>query len=157
MKKRFLFAAFAVMMITRPFAQEAVVPAGNYHEGNDLSISWTLGELAIETLVAGDWILTQGFQQPGLIIVSVEDLYDTDLDITAYPNPTADYLNIEIRHAGPEDFSFRVYDSMGRLVGSDSFSGAEHSFNFDPFDPGLYVVTIYRDKQPVRTFRIVKR
>jgi len=45
-------------------AQQVVSTSGGYYEGENLSLSWTLGEPVIETFNSGNLILTQGFQQP---------------------------------------------------------------------------------------------
>jgi len=47
------------------FAQEVVATAGSYYEGNNVTMSFTIGEPVTETYVTGNAILTQGFQQPG--------------------------------------------------------------------------------------------
>lgn len=45
-------------------AQQVVASAGGYFEGNNVTLSWTLGEPVTETFTGSDVILTQGFQQP---------------------------------------------------------------------------------------------
>jgi len=45
-------------------AQQVIASAGGYYEGENISLSWTLGEPVIETFEGNDIILTQGFQQP---------------------------------------------------------------------------------------------
>jgi hypothetical protein len=45
-------------------AQQVIASAGDYFEGDNISISWTLGEPVIETFEGSNIILTQGFQQP---------------------------------------------------------------------------------------------
>ncbi len=45
-------------------AQEVIATSGGYYEGDNLSMSWTVGEPVIETFNSGGLILTQGFQQP---------------------------------------------------------------------------------------------
>lgn len=56
-------AAFLAIAINSN-AQQVIASAGGYYEGDNISISWTLGEPVIETFVGADIILTQGFQQP---------------------------------------------------------------------------------------------
>jgi hypothetical protein len=46
------------------YAQQVIASAGGYYEGDNISISWTLGETVVETFQGADIILTQGFQQP---------------------------------------------------------------------------------------------
>jgi len=45
-------------------AQQVVSTTGGYYEGENLSLSWTVGESVIETFTTSEVILTQGFQQP---------------------------------------------------------------------------------------------
>jgi len=66
MKKLIAFCisvAFFVIAINAN-AQQVIASAGGYYEGDNISISWTLGEPIIETFEGADIILTQGFQQP---------------------------------------------------------------------------------------------
>ncbi|NOX47177.1 MAG: hypothetical protein GXO89_09395 [Chlorobi bacterium] len=73
-----------VMLISLTISAQSVSPevvasAGDYYENGNLSISWTLGEIATETYSNGGIILTQGFQQP----VSVT-IHGIDLDLLVY-------------------------------------------------------------------------
>lgn len=45
---------------------EVISSSGDYFEGSNGSLSWTLGEIATETFSNGNNILTQGFQQPNM-------------------------------------------------------------------------------------------
>ena len=58
---------------------EVVASAGDYFEGINASLSWTLGEIATETYSNGGIILTQGFQQP----VSVT-IHGINLDLLVF-------------------------------------------------------------------------
>lgn len=63
---------FTVLLIVTLFAgafaqvsaQQVVASAGGYYEGENISLSWTVGEPVIETFSGTNVILTQGFQQP---------------------------------------------------------------------------------------------
>jgi hypothetical protein len=58
---------------------EVIASAGDYYEGANVSLSWTLGELATETYSNGNIILTQGFQQ----VFSV-NITGINLDLLVY-------------------------------------------------------------------------
>ncbi len=45
-------------------SQQVIASAGGYYEGQNIQMSWTVGEPITETFAAADLILTQGFQQP---------------------------------------------------------------------------------------------
>jgi len=59
-----LITAAFIAISLNAFAQQVVATAGGYFEGENISLSWTLGEPVIETFAGDDIILTQGFQQP---------------------------------------------------------------------------------------------
>lgn len=157
MKKEILAIFVGGLLLVNVSAQEAVVPGGGYHQGNGVSISWTLGELAIETFVAGNKILTQGFQQPDVILVSVVNPGEKSPNIIAYPNPASDYLYIGIMSDFTENLSLHIYDSTGRLLVRDKIDSPLWEIPFHAYEPGLYVVRIYLDTQPVKDFKIMKK
>ena len=68
MKNLICFTTF-LLITSHLFAQsierDVVASSGDYFENANGSLSWTLGELATETYISGNAILTQGFQQPG--------------------------------------------------------------------------------------------
>jgi hypothetical protein len=45
-------------------SQHVIASAGGYFEGQNIQMSWTVGEPITETFTGADLILTQGFQQP---------------------------------------------------------------------------------------------
>jgi len=66
MKKSILFLTVIALtfLSIQVKAQQVIASAGGYYEGENISLSWTLGEPVTETFSAGSVILTQGFQQP---------------------------------------------------------------------------------------------
>ena len=58
---------------------EVIASSGNYYEAANASLSWTLGEVAVETYSSGGITLTQGFQQP--VSLSVHSI---NLDLLVY-------------------------------------------------------------------------
>ncbi len=137
-------------------AQEAVVSAGSYFETDSKSISWSLGETVIETFIGEDYVLTQGFQQSSLIIVSVEDHADSDLQIAVYPNPTTSYLQVSIPGELPSKASFRLYDFSGRLIMEGDLQN-NSPISFTSFDSGMYLLKVFIDNQKIKTFKVFKQ
>ncbi|TVQ17814.1 MAG: T9SS C-terminal target domain-containing protein [Bacteroidetes bacterium] len=160
MRKSLQSASFAVIFFFMAFqavSQEVVSSAGNYHESETMSISWTLGETVTETFTAGELILTQGFQQPTLIVVSVDELADFDLTVTAFPNPTADILTVKLENHNYDKVSYTLYDMSGRLFTSGDFSGSEERISFTSLKSGVYFLTIMVEGKEARTLKILKQ
>lgn len=65
--KNALYLIIAIALTVASFnskAQQVIASAGGYFEGQNVSLSWTVGEAITETFTGSDLILTQGFQQP---------------------------------------------------------------------------------------------
>lgn len=70
---------FTITLTAQSVSPEVVASAGDYYEGTNASLSWTLGEIVTETYTAGGVTLTQGFQQPISITIA-----GIDLDVLVY-------------------------------------------------------------------------
>lgn len=104
--------------------------AGGYAVGDNISISWTLGELAVSTLSSTDLILTQGFQQPFEIDTINVGIHKNELNwgISVYPNPVGDELRIRFDIDATGDYLIEIQDVTGRLVSQQQYK------NLDPGD-----------------------
>lgn len=138
-------------------AQEVIASSGNHFQNENFSISWTLGETMIETFESSDMLLTQGFQQPLMIVSTMVEEPDLEFQVTAYPNPTSAHVNISTDIGQTQSLIYRVYDVQGRLISSNNLLGTETRVAFDDFQPGTYFIQIVRDEKPVKTFKIIKQ
>ena len=57
-----------------------------------------------------------------------------------YPNPTSDFLNIEMEEMG--EATIRIYSVNGSLVKEDVLNGSHNSINVNTFSNGNYFYTI---------------
>ena len=69
-----VFLASAAICTAQSIERDVVASSGDYFEGADISLSWTLGEIATETYTGVDNIITQGFQQPDITLRIFVDL-----------------------------------------------------------------------------------
>lgn len=91
---------------------------GDYFESTDMSISWAIGELAVNTLQGGNLILTQGFQQPFDIGVGIK-MNEMNWNILVYPNPVGDELRILFDVPSPGDYLIEIQDVTGRVISQE--------------------------------------
>ncbi|MEN8156986.1 MAG: T9SS type A sorting domain-containing protein [Bacteroidota bacterium] len=159
MKKAAAIVSMFFLVIATLSAQVILAPSvissgGGYFEDDNLSISWTLGELAVTTLSGGDLILTQGFQQPFNTGVGITEI-EMDWQISVYPNPVIDELYIRFDISDPGDFLIEVQDVTGRLItqkqhdqvkpGDIVLLGTSH------YTPGIYFLKVLNgDRQQVQ-------
>jgi hypothetical protein len=69
MEKLFLLllSFLSLSLFAQTLSPTVISSAGGYSTGTTVTLSWTLGELATETLSTGSITLTQGFQQPSVL------------------------------------------------------------------------------------------
>lgn len=163
---RYLLILSVSLFIPLLNAQEVVLSpavissAGGYAETGNISLSWTLGELAVTTVNGESMMLTQGFQQGDLESVGFS-LDPIEWQIIAYPNPVVSALNIQFDLLEPGDFHIEIQDITGRLMRLEDYDkiypGDVVQFDMSGFKPGSYFYRISsKDRQQVRVISIRK-
>ncbi|HET6991150.1 MAG TPA: hypothetical protein VFJ43_07495, partial [Bacteroidia bacterium] len=105
MKKTKLFLTALLLMAgmgmrAQSLSPQVVSSGGDFFPGGGTSLSTTFGELSITTLMSGN-MLTQGFQQPDDLGMSVVTLHNNN-SVNVYPNPTTDFITVSLsdNHSG---------------------------------------------------------
>ena len=128
--------------------------AGGYTETADISLAWTLGELAVSTLSTTDMILTQGFQQPFLLDINAIDDPEFNWSVNAYPNPVSEILNLRFNIDKTMDLQLELYDITGKKLVikmlPSIMPGGRETLDFSGFRDGIYILKITSEKQKVR-------
>jgi hypothetical protein len=166
MKKSICTIVILITGIAYTYSQSltptVIASAGSYYESTNLKLSYTLGEIAVTTLSTTNLILTQGFQQPTLIISSVNDPDEFDWSIIAYPNPVSDYLNVSFNFMDKQDIIIELSDITGRKVFLEKYNNLigkeEKSISFSNLKSGIYILNIYNtEKTFLKTVKIQKQ
>ena len=74
--------------------RSVISSAGNNVDTETISVSRTLGEVAIANLSSDGLILSQGFHQGNLFIDAIEGIHP-EFQLKTYPNPVVNKLIIE--------------------------------------------------------------
>jgi hypothetical protein len=129
-----------------------IASAGGYatSENGNISLSWTLGELAVSTLYGNNLILTQGFQQPFSLGTSINLNTSIDWNITAYPNPVEDQLKIRFDLQTNNHFWIEIQDVTGRTIElnqhKDIQSGDIITVDMSDYMYGVYFFKVYTNE-----------
>jgi hypothetical protein len=137
--------------------QQVVSSAGNFHANASGSISWTLGELAVETLTTAGNILTQGFQQSRLTVTGIGDLPILDYEIVVFPNPASDHLIIRTDKEQHENLYYQLYDLSGKLIVQDRIRETGTILPVNHLRSAVYLLRIIEGNRQVRAFKVVKQ
>ena len=131
--------------------------AGGVLATNDYNISFTIGEIAIETFDnAGSYVFTQGFHQDNYQIMDVlENNYD--FKVSVFPNPTLGLLNINCQVLN-QSGDLYVKDIHGRIIYSLlGFSTNEiQLLELSKFSQGVYFIEILINSNKKTIYQIQK-
>jgi hypothetical protein len=150
MKQLFtVVAACSLGTICLSQEQNVVGTSGSYTENASGSVSWTIGEVIIETGTGGTHEATQGFHQSNIWVLGVEEL--SELEISIYPNPTSDFVNIKTEG----EVMLSIYDMSGRLINSYHLTEETNQINVDQYSRGTYNMVFETEGQKSKTARLV--
>ncbi len=157
----FSMALFSFSMWGQSLSPTVVASAGDYFDNGTVSISFTVGEVAVTTLEAGDVILTQGFQQPFELDVTAVDDQEISWSVKTYPNPVKENLHVKFTLEKPDDFTVVVMDLTGKKVFIKKYtqvrSGEVKDIDFQNFAPGIYLISLTSEDKSVRKIYKVQK
>ncbi|GAB4300704.1 MAG: hypothetical protein Kow0068_23880 [Marinilabiliales bacterium] len=136
--------------------QEVYASSGNYSENSNLSLSWTLGESIIETYENPYVIITQGFQQSRYIITNITEQTPV-INISVYPNPTSDFLNIEVKDNTSESLLIELVDITGKSLLTKNIDNNHSVLDMNQYHAGNYFLKIRNKRNNInQVYKIIK-
>ena len=106
--------------------------------------------------------LTAGitFGQINPIISSQNSLNDHPVEVSLYPNPATDLLNIKIEDHDNHVFSLNVYSIIGTKIETkfQKLENDTYQLDIKDFNPGYYLFTLRsKDGLVNKTYKFLKR
>ncbi len=165
---RFIFNTLLLVCfaLTGLQAQEVIPCAGGMATGNGGSVSYSVGQVVYTSHTVTTGSVAQGVQQPYEVslINGIDEAGRIDLIVSAYPNPTTDYLTLKVNNyelinglTGYSVLSFQLFDISGNLLESEELAGNETSISMGNFLPGTYFLKITAGNKGIKTFKIIKK
>lgn len=142
-------------LYSQSLSPTVVASGGGYYTGANGSVSYTLGELAIETYAADSTCLTQGFQQSYTITVLVENPV-ANMDIIVYPVPTSHFLNITFQANADINHIATLFDMNGNQIIRQDVHSTTIKMDLQHIPPAGYVLQITRrNGMFVKSFMVI--
>lgn len=145
------FSVLPFMAMAQSISPEVLASAGEHYDNGTVQLSWTLGEVMIDTYDNGTNILTQGFHQTELTVTSIEeDLAEMRLNL--YPNPTSEFLNIELGN-NEKDINLQLFDMSGKLIHKDVIKAYETKYvlRMNAVATGKYLIQMQTEDGSMNT------
>jgi len=134
----------------------AIGNAGETWMQNNYNLSFTVGQIAIETHSQSPTILTQGFHQESYQITNLNN-FKTNFDISVFPNPASENINIDynIQNARADLF---IKDIRGATIyySTDFPTNKRQTLDVSRFSAGIYILEIILNSKNKIVYQIQK-
>ena len=139
-------------------AQTSVNATGGDALGSGGSASYSVGQVVYTTNTGTNGSVAQGVQQPYEIsvVTGLEEAKGINLSVSAYPNPTTDYLTLEVKDVELLNLHFQMYDMNGKLLQNEKITGNQTSIVMSNLVPATYFVKVIQGNKEFKTFKIIK-
>lgn len=153
-------------------AQEAIPASGGEASGSGGSASYSVGQMIYTTNTGTNGSVAQGVQQPYEIsvVTGIEEAKGINLSVSAYPNPTNDFLTLKVDASATNiipSLSYQLFDMQGKLLETKKITGNETSIVMSNLVPATYFLKIYtegrsdrtgaiQNDKKIKTFKIIK-
>jgi hypothetical protein len=146
--------------ITTGKAQQATVASSGIAAGSGGTATYSIGQVVYTTNTSPTRSLVQGVQQPVEIslVLGVEDNL-ISLNLQAYPNPTSNYLTLNISFLSSlssESMNYQLFDITGKLIKNKKITSAAEIISLENLSSATYFLKVVNNNQELKTFKIIK-
>jgi len=145
----------SVLVFSQSISKQVVGSIGATQSKNNIELSFTVGELVVGLMSAGDQQLANGYYAAmNLQTLSLED-NALDVKLSVYPNPTSHALYVN--HPDINSFGISMVDLNGKLLYQGTINKDE-PLNISNYTTGIYVVIVENTKTKNKnTYKIIKK
>ena len=155
MKKIIALIIFGCSIISIQ-AQQTTASAGGDASGIGGTFSYSIGQVVYTYNYGTDVIMAQGVQQPFEISILGLDNYQINLVMQTYPNPTKDYLVLNVHALDLSNMIFQLYDVNGRLIETRTMFSPIETICMMNLPSSVYVLKVTNNNKEVKSFKIIK-
>ena len=138
-------------------AQQATTATGSDASGSGGTAAYSVGQIVYTTNTGITGSVAQGVQQAYEIsIVLGIEIHSINLEITAYPNPTTNYLTLNVGKAELSTLNFQLYDISGKIIESRKIISNSETIGTENLPSATYFLKVNNDNNEVKTFKIIK-
>ena len=161
MKRITTFIVFLLSLAGATFAQSAIVPLGGDTQSNSGSVSYTVGQIAVESAANsnGSVTIAEGVQQPyEIMTVGVDEYPQIALNAVVYPNPTENLVQLRLNgfEIPADGLRAILYDGNGKQLQSLMVTDDLTAFQIGQYATGTYYLELRDGKRVLKTFKIVR-
>jgi hypothetical protein len=157
-KKQKLLAAIILLGTGSVFAQESPVNSGGNATGSGGSASYSVGQTVYTTNTGSNGSMAQGVQQAYEIqTVLGTDNFNINLQMVVYPNPTVNYLSLDVKNHNFDNLKYQLFDLNGRLILNEKITTETTTLSMEQYPSAVYLLKVVENNKEVKTFKVIKK
>ncbi len=142
--------------ISTVFAQETVVTSGGDASGSGGSVSYSVGQVLYTSNSGTNGSVAQGVQQPYEISI-VTGITENGISLlSAYPNPTSNFLTLQINDYVNKQLVYQLFDINGKLIESKQISSNQTILVMEHLAVASYLLKVSQNNKEIKTFKIIR-
>ena len=157
--KQKIIILICVIAFVNVQAQETIPTSGGEANGSGGFVSYTVGQTVYTTNTGTNGnSVAQGVQQSFEIseVTGVEKAKSISLIISAYPNPTTNYLILNVENYETVNLQYQLFDINGKLLQTVKATNNETQIKMSNLTPANYFVKVLDNKKEIKVFKIIK-
>lgn len=160
-RKLFLIMCGGLFCLGTAVAQNAVVPVGGTASGNGGTVTYTVGQIAVQTNSDGTASISEGVQQPYEIsVVGVDEYPGITLNAVLFPNPTQGNLQLVMSNEQLQmvngQWEVKAFDTNGKFLFTKQIDSETTQLDLSPYATGTYFINVCSGKNVMKSFKVVK-
>lgn len=156
-KSKLAFVAGALLLSSNLLAQQGTVSTGGNGTGAGGSVSYTVGQTVYTSESGAGGTISQGIQQAYnvKVIVGIEN-DNIQLAVSAYPNPVVNQLILSAEQPNGKNLLYKLCDMNGKTLVLGSMIDTKEVLDVSNLPDSQYLLSVYADKELVKSFKIMK-
>lgn len=138
------------------FGQTSVNASGGGTSNASGSISYSIGQVAYQSVSNTSGSISQGVQHAYEISVLSLEENALNLSLNAYPNPTQDVLNLRVGNYNQEKLAYKLLDFQGKVILEAPMHSEETTIDMKQLPIATYFVEVHNEDKKVQVFKIIK-
>lgn len=154
----FALLSWVILGMGSAKGQQSVHSSGGSASGSGGLVSFSIGQVCYSTQsgVAGQ--VCQGVQQAYELVTS--DILDADMQgsIRVFPNPTLDYLILQVDANRGKDLSYQLCDLQGKVLKEERIVDRQTLIPTKGLSAAMYLIQVMdvEVQARVQTFKVIK-
>ncbi len=161
-QQQILFVSLLLGITIWGYSQSAIVSVGGDAQGSSGSVSYTVGQIAVQTSANsnGSVSMAEGVQQPyEIMTVGVDEYPQIVLNAVVYPNPTDNFAQLRLNgfEIPADGLCAILYDGNGKQLQTLTVTDDLTTFQIGHYATGTYYLELRNGQRVLKTFKVVRK